>query len=189
MKINELIESASHDMFNPELNFEIAKEYERINQTASAVSFYLRAAEYGYETHPLIVYTSLLRMSICFEDQKDRNWTVSNCILQAISHIPSRPEGYFFLARFHERSGNWQECYTMSEIGLSFSQQKLEPLPADVDYPGEYVLRFEKGVSAWWIGRKDESSSIFESLIQEPNVLENYKNACRSNLEKMNAAV
>ena len=44
MKIEELVVQLSKDPFNPELNFECAVEYERINQTASAVSFYLRTA-------------------------------------------------------------------------------------------------------------------------------------------------
>jgi tetratricopeptide (TPR) repeat protein len=164
MEIEKLIETTSHDILNPLYNFNIAKEYERLNQTASAVSFYLRAAEYGYDTHPLIVYTSLLRMSICFEDQKDRTHTVSNCILQAMGYLPNRPEAYFLMSRFHEKSANWSESYTNADIGLFYSKNKMEPLPADVDYPGEYGLLFEKAVSAWWIGRKDESISIFKDL-------------------------
>jgi hypothetical protein len=187
MLINELIESASHDMLNPELNFQIAKEYERINQTASAVSFYLRAAEYGYATHPLIVYTSLLKMSLCFEDQKDRNWNVSNYILQAIAHMPTRPEGYFLMSRFHEKASNWQECYTMAQTGLAFSNQRLEPLPADVLYAGEYVLLFEKAISSWWIGRRDEAKVLLNNLLSTQTMKLEYINACISNLKTIGA--
>lgn len=184
-KINMLIEDASHDMFNPVLNFNIAKEYESLSQTASAVSFYLRAAEYGYESEPLIVYSSLLRMSICFEDQKDRNLTVNNAVLQAIAHMPNRPEAYFLLARFHERSGNWQECYAMAEVGLMFSRLRLEPLPIDVEYPGEYGLHFEKALSAWWIGRDKESVSAFNRLLEDPSVSDFYKQTIKDNLDRM----
>ena len=60
--IEELVKSAAHDMYNPALNFEIAKKYDELSQTASAVSFYLRTAEYGYESHPLLAYSALLRM-------------------------------------------------------------------------------------------------------------------------------
>jgi tetratricopeptide (TPR) repeat protein len=164
--IEELIEDASHDMYNPVLNFEIAEKYNELNQTASAVSFYLRAAEYGVESHPLIVYTSLLKMSICFNDQRDRNKTVLNNILQAIAHVPTRPEAYFFLSRYYEQLGSWQECYTMACVGLewAFDEGHMEPLPADVEYHGPYVLTFEKAVSSWWIGRQDESRALFKEL-------------------------
>ena len=49
--ITDLIFELSKDPFNPVLSFRIAAEYQRIGQTASAVSFYLRTAEYGYHTH------------------------------------------------------------------------------------------------------------------------------------------
>lgn len=186
MRINELIESACHDMFNPELNLEIAKEYERIGQTASAVSFYLRAAEYGYGKGA-IPYAALLRTSICFEDQKDRNITVSNVILQAIAYMPERPEGYFLMARFHERSGNWQESYTWSELGLT-AHDEFEPLKVDVGYINEDSLTFQKAVSAWWIGRRDESIALFNELL-EKDLTDDYRKAIESNLAKINVAV
>jgi len=62
--IEELIELASSDMLNPEHNFKIAREYELIGQTAAAMSFYLRTAEYGYDTHPNLVYASLIKCHI-----------------------------------------------------------------------------------------------------------------------------
>jgi len=162
--IEELVKSAAHDMYNPALNFEIAKKYDELSQTASAVSFYLRT------------------------DQKDRAHTVSNCILQAISHIPNRPEGYFFLSRFHERAGQWQEAYTFAQVGLTFSKLELEPLPMNTDYHGEYVLLFEKAVSAWWIGRKDESAEIFKQL-DVMDISPDYKASVQSNLARINVAV
>jgi hypothetical protein len=186
--IEELIQAASHDMYNPALNFDIAKKYEELNQTASAVSFYLRTAEYGYESHPLLAYSSLLKMSVCFDDQTDRAHTVSNCILQAISHIPTRPEGYFFLSRFHERIGEWQECYTFAQLGLTFSKLEMEPLPIDVGYHGEYVLLFEKAVSAWWVGRKDESAEIFKQL-EVMDITSDYKASVQNNLARINVTV
>jgi len=181
MKIEELVIELSTDPFNPELNFKCAVEYQSINQTASAVSFYLRAAEYGAGTHPVIVYNSLLRMAGCFADQNDRVNTVSNCILQAVAHMPERPEAYFLMSQFHERQGAWQECYTWAGMGLSVP--KCKPLPADVGYHGEYVLDFEKAVSAWWIGRKEESVKLLKEL-QSQELADDYRKAVESNLER-----
>jgi hypothetical protein len=187
MKIEQLVIELSKDPFNPVLNFDVAVEYEKQNQTASAVSFYLRTAEYGHESHPTLVYASLLKVAHCFDDQNDRQATVSNCLLQAVAYLPYRPEGYFLLAQFHERLGQWQECYTWACIGLH--HQLNSPLPVHVGYEGQYVLQFEKAVSAWWIGRKDESVEIFnklDAMYLEPG----YRQAVKHNIERIaNASV
>ena len=182
MKIEQLVIDLSKDPFNPVLNFDVAVEYERQNQTASAVSFYLRTAEYGHESHPTLVYASLLKAAHCFDDQNDRQATVSNCLLQAVAYLPYRPEGYFLLSQFHERLGQWQECYTWANIGLH--NQLNSPLPVHVGYEGQYVLMFEKAVSAWWIGRKDESVELLHKLNAMPLEI-NYANAVKNNLERI----
>jgi len=179
--IKELVERASYDPFNPNTNFWIGEEYLKINQTASAVSFYLRAAEYGYITHPNITYTSLLRVALCFDKQKGRGHSSLTSILQAISYIPTRPEAYFYLSRFYERQGEWQEAYTYADLGLLHAGTQ-EPLPVDVEYPGKYALLFEKAVSGWWIGRDKESHDIFKDLLDNYELSPAYRNGITSNL-------
>lgn len=183
MRIDELIIDLSTDPFNPEKNFKAAVEYDRINQTASAVSFYLRSVEYGYKTHTLIAYTALLRMSLCFERQKDRQATVTNNALQALALLPERPEAYFLLARIYERTGQWQQCYTMAELGLT-KNLDVEPLPAHVEYYAPYCLLFEKAISAWWVGRKDESRNLLIKL-EAMDTAPEYTVAIRNNIERV----
>jgi len=161
--LDEFIYALSKDPFDPQLNFNVAVQYEKADQIASAVGFYLRTAEYGKDTHPTLVYASLLKLAKCFNDQNDRLHTVSNCILQAIAYLPYRPEAYFWMSRFHERQGNWQECYTFAKIGLH--QQPLNDLPVDCEF-NSYCLNFEKAVSGWWIGRAEESRLLFQQLLQ-----------------------
>jgi hypothetical protein len=182
MRIEQLVVELSKDPFNPALNFDVAVEYEKQNQTASAVSFYLRTAEYGIESHPTLVYTSLLKVAHCFDDQNDRNATVSNCLLQAVAYLPYRPEGYFLLAQFHERLGEWQECYTWACIGLH--NQLNSPLPVHVGYEGQYVLLFEKAIAAWWIGRKEESLELLHKL-DGMKLTHDYEVAVKSNLGRL----
>ncbi len=190
MSSNEIIErlvvEASSDPLNPKKNFDIAVEYEKLGQTASAVGFYLRAAEYGYETEPLIAYASLLRISICIEGQKDRRHTVSNVILQAIAHLPKRPEAYFLLSRFYEKDGNWQECYTYASVGLMVLDNPLVRLPVSIDgYHGDYSLEFQVAMSAWWIGRKDESIKRLQELSLREDLSLIYRSAVFDNLIKV----
>ena len=188
MSSNEIIErlivELSTDSLNPVLNFKAAVEYEKLHQTASAVGLYLRAVEYGYESEPLIAYASLLRISICMDGQKDRNWTVSNTILQAISFLPGRPEAYFLMSKFYEQAKQWQESYTFAQLGLLYSEQAMLPLPVDVSYIGTNGLLFQKAVSGWWIGRNNESFQLLNYLVTQP-LPQEYKSAVVGNLQNV----
>ena len=180
--IENLVVELSKDPFNPIKNFDVAIEYEKQNQTASAISFYLRTAEYGINTTPEYVYTSLLKLAKCFDDQNDRNHTVSNSLLQAIAYLPKRPEGYFLLARFHERLGNWQECYTFASVGASLKADNA--LPANVDF-NDYCLLFEIAVSGWWLGRREESVTLFTRLLNDYDLTDEYKATVQRNLDSI----
>jgi tetratricopeptide (TPR) repeat protein len=183
--IEQIVVEVSTDPLNPVLNFNAAVEYKNLNQTASAVGFYLRAAEYGIESHPLIVYSSLLNISICMESQKDRAWTVSNTILQAISYLPMRPEAYFMLSKFYEKSGQWQEAYTFAKLGLLYADYEMIALPEFTDYIGKEGLEFQLAVSAWWIGRNEESFGLHKKLSKSKTLPKLYKDTVLSNLSKM----
>lgn len=184
--IEQLVVDASSDPLNPVKNFNIAMEYEQLGQTASAVGFYLRAAEYGYKDEPLITYMSLLKISVCIEGQKDRKHTVSNVILQALAYLPSRPEAYFLLSKFFEKDLNWQECYTYATLGLETFKNPLVNLPITIgEYHGWYSLEFEAAISAWWIGRKDESIERLVKLNQRPEISPAYKLAIENNLKNL----
>lgn len=183
--ISNLIHRLSQDPFNYLLNFDVAQKYLELNQTASAVSFFLRCAEYaeGEKSKPY-VYSSLLAIAKCYETQRGRELSVTNTLLQAIAYDDSRPEAYFMMANYYERASQWQECYTFAVMGLGWSYEREEQL-VDVGYHGEYCLRFEKAVSAYWIGRKDESLELFKQLTNE-SILPHYANAVKYNLEKLN---
>lgn len=186
MVIENLIKEMSENPFDPALNFKIAVEYEKLNQTASAVSFYLRTAEYGGQSHDPLVYTSLLKMAHCFDNQKERQYTVTNYLLQAIAYWSERPEAWFLLSQFHERLSNWQEAYTFAKAGLSCKD--FAPLPVSVGFFGTYCLLFELGVSAYWLGRKDESLRLFEYL-QGCQLEPNYRASVDDNLRRLRASV
>jgi hypothetical protein len=181
-KLADLVIYFSTDPFNPQKNFDIAVEYQKQNQTASAISFYLRTAEYGYDTHPDLVYASLLAASLCFDSQQNRVHTVINLMMQAISYQPTRPEAYFLFSRFCERDKEWQKVYTWASVGLAFVD-KHDPLPIEVDYAGSACLLFEKAVAGWWIGQKTESKEIFIDLLKR-DIPKLYEDAVINNLKQ-----
>jgi hypothetical protein len=186
VSLDKLVIELSANPFDATLNFKLGLAYEEIEQTAAAVSFYLRAAEYGVGKRiPGIVYASLLKVSECFNKQGGRANSVSNALHHAIAYWPERPEGYFLLARFHERVGNWQECYTWASVGLTKDMGEEHPLPTYVGYNGHYCLEFEKAISAWWIGRKDESIERLRSLLDTTIMTEEYVRSCLYNLQRI----
>jgi len=187
MTIESLITELSKDPFNPGLNFKCAVEYEILNQTSSAVSFYLRAAEFGVDKNvPLLVYTSLIKLAKCFESLNDRVNTVSNCLLQAVAWRPQRPEAYFLLSQFYERQGAWQECYTWASMGMEIDLDMTPDLPIDVGFI-PYGLLFEKSVSANWIGRRDECRKLLIEL-KGMNLSPEYMVAVENNWTKVGHA-
>lgn len=173
---------------DPEKNFNAGLAYDAVGQTASAVSFFLRAAEYGYKTHDLIVYTSLIKISHCFTNQREREHTVENALRQAVAYLPTRPEAYFFFAQRFERKADYNLAYTWASMGLAHAQEAINnPLPADVGYL-LYGLEYEKAVSAWWVGRKDESREIFTRLLDTYEMHPDYVNSSLYNLKMVNDA-
>jgi len=184
-KIDDLVVELSNDPFNPRINLSLAIEYEKIDQTASAVSFYLRTAEYGYYSHREHVYASLLKSAQCFENQKNRDSTVHNLILKAVAYEPTRAEAWFFLSRYYEKNAKWQESYTAAETGLSRVTHAQAPLPLDIKCPGVIGLLFQKAIAAWWIGRQDESSEILINLNKE-SLPKMYEDAVKYNMNRLN---
>lgn len=155
----------------PELfgaNFELAVQYEKLGQTASAASFYLRAAE--RTIFKSWMYEALIKASQCFEKQGARNFTVKGLLQRAIALQPNRPEAYYFLSRLYEREtydGHWNDCYLMASIGCTLSSEKCKLLVEMPEYPGDWACTFEKAVSAWWCGLCDESRIDLEWLLTQ----------------------
>lgn len=156
--------SNTHFAEDPLLNFNIGLEYEKLNQFASAFSYYLRAAERTYDIH--LQYECLLRTSICFDSQKNRPFATKGQIQKAISLIPNRPEGYFLLAKCYEnenQDNKWHDCYMVCNIGLQFINHGYNDLLTDVGYSNEN-LYFLKGLSSWWIGLCEDAREIMYDL-------------------------
>jgi hypothetical protein len=168
-----------------EINFCMGYFYHNIGQMASAVSYYLRCAERAYDS--LLSYECLLRASMCFESQGCRNNSVEGMLQHAVALMPKRPEGYFYLSRFYERTQKWFNCYLIASIGEKVSHRNVPKLKIKLDYPGFYGIIFEKAVSSWHTGLCEESRDIFKYLsIYEP--LDSIHKKCViNNLKKLNA--
>jgi hypothetical protein len=161
-KISSLLASLAAEPENPEINWKLALEYHVMDQTASAISFYLRAAERTDDK--LLSYECLLKIAACFDSQKNRASHVIGLYKHALCLMPERPEAYFLLSRFNERNSWFMESYVAAEQGLNFAAVNHPPLRTNVEYPGRYGLMFQKAVAAWWWGKSAESRKLFQTL-------------------------
>lgn len=184
--IEDIIVELSQDPFNSNLNFKAGMKYESMNQPASAVSFFLRCAEYGSSEDVHEVYCSLLKLAKCFTDQNDQNarlHTVSNSLLQAVAYAPSFPEAYMLLAQYYERKNeSWQESYTWASLGLDMANPEPSKYAAHLGYGGEYALKFQKALAGYYVGRKEESLKLFMELDEIPDLPKSYKTLVQNNI-------
>ena len=170
------INSPNHPMYN----FILGYNYDKLGQTTSACSFYLRAAEFSMDD--VLSYESMLKLGICLRNQGNRVHTVKGIFLRAISLLPKRPEGYCLLAGLYEANNDWHECYETSVIGELMVGNDKPVLVTDVEYPGGYGLTFHRAVSAWWIGLFNESIHLFRQLDHDNKVMEPYKQVIKNNI-------
>jgi tetratricopeptide (TPR) repeat protein len=158
--IDELIIKFANDTENAELNYLLGLEYDKIGQTAAAISYFLRASE--RTTDKLKQYECLIRIGKCFDKQRNRNYTVRSMYQSAICVLPERPEAYYLMSRLYESEGNHFESYLMMEIAIN-NTKEYESI--NVGYHGRWCLFFQKAVAAWWRGRGMESREIFQKLL------------------------
>lgn len=178
------------DPVNPELNFNMALEYDNMGQLASAVSYYLRTAERA--DTDLLKYECLIRAAICFEKQGSRNFTVKGLLQHAVSILPNRPEAYYHLSRFYEHKqddGHWNDTYMIASIGENVADYANSGLRTDVGYLGKDSLLFQKALSGWNCGLCDESRNIFKNLMRSNQLPEDYKRIVYNNLKFMSSYI
>ena len=156
------LEDYAYDTENPEKNFNLARWYQEQGQTASAISFYLRAADRTDNLN--LAYECLLHMAKCFDQQGNRTYTVRGLYQHATSILPKRPEAHYLLAKCQEGQTQYAECYTTCCTALSLCDFNSSPLLNDVEYPGKYGIVFQKAVSSYWWGKSDECRKIFQDL-------------------------
>jgi len=177
------IEKFIKDPFNGAINFELGEFYFSQGHTASALSFYLRAAEYGkYEP---AIYESLLMVAKCLAVQGRRGTTEKGLWLNAVSFAPERPEAYLFLSEWAEGRQQYHEAYSYAIMGIA-NAHNAQNCTKHIGYEDAYQLYFQKAVCAWWIGRSQEARDEFIKLVNKGQDLsEKYKKLVQSNITSL----
>jgi hypothetical protein len=132
------------------------------NHFSSALSFFLRCAEYGSDED--LIYEALLLVSKCLGHLGRRKESEKTALLNAISFAPKRYEGYYYLSQYYEQKKDYFNCYTMAKISQSnYSQTTFKMLP-NIE---AYKVDFQVGFSSWWVGKFKDCRNIMFKLAEE----------------------
>jgi len=183
----DLLHPYIQDPDDPEHNYNVAIYYHEIGQTASAVSFYIRAAERTDQV--LLKYECLVRASMCFDSQGCRGFSTWGMLKHAIALLPTRPEAYLMLSQLIEATGEepgkWFDGYMLCSQALIVCDFDSPPLRTDVGFPGKYSVIFQQAHCAWWCGLCEDAKNIFVDLLENYEMSDQYKTAVKNNLERM----
>jgi hypothetical protein len=161
--LTRLLNDVVLDNRNPQKLFDLAKEYDKLEQGAAAFTFYMRAAEFNAgETfeEKWIQYKSLIRMALIHERERNRDVSVDSLLKSAISVLPDRPEGYYVLSKLCSEHDNWRDAHLYSKIGLQCLGD-YQRIDNDIDYPGAYGLKYIYAISYW----KDTGTDFAKNIL------------------------
>tara|TARA_Y100001935_G_scaffold71429_2_gene59599 strand:+ start:2838 stop:5621 length:2784 start_codon:yes stop_codon:yes gene_type:complete len=169
-----------NDPYNDTINFELAYSYEEIGQTASALSYYLRCAEFTKNDD--LAYECLIRMSLCLSKQGTRETMELICIQHALSIRPDRPEANYLMSLYYSYREKWLESYMFACNGLINNNNELV-LRKEFIYFDNYQLLFQKAYSGFHKGKLKESYKIYQELLTDDKINDNYRTIISNNLK------
>jgi tetratricopeptide (TPR) repeat protein len=129
--LQDAIENYLKEPNYPESNLELARQYRKIGQSASAVSFYIRAAE--KTTDKSSIYEALVEAADCFFTQGSRRYTVEGLLQYAITIDSSQSEAYLNIALLYEKQERWRECLLYATLGKQVSENTSKTSPNEFD--------------------------------------------------------
>lgn len=177
------LENYINNPYNQDATFELGEHYFLNGHYASAMSFYLRTAEYSED--PDKIYEALLMTAKCLSTLKRRNVTELGLWLNALNFEPGRPEAYLYISEYYERQKNYHQMYSYAVLGLR-NHVYAKPITPNAGYEGGYQLGFQRAVAAWWIGRAKESREIFFKLADASSTLsQKYKDLVQTNITSL----
>lgn len=181
--IKPYLDNYIQDPINPEFNYWLGYEYEKIGQYASALSYYLRGAELSNDEN--LTYDCLLKTWFMLHKTKRRPVFCKKQLLVALTQNPKRPEAYFLLSRLHEKNEEWVECHYYASTALKVCDLSLPKSRTDIEYPGDFILDFQYAFSSWHIGQIDECKILWKNFIQTPNLPKYYFDIAQTNLKNL----
>lgn len=168
--LQELLNKHCLDPKNPDKLLALAREYDRLEQGAMAVSLYLKTADISESTE--IQYECMIGIARSYQRQGNRQWTVKTGYMDAIALMPYRPEAHFFLAEFLQELHEWKASLMHVNTALEWYENggrhsdELN-LPGYGSYKG---LLYHQAVAIWQISGTQTGKHAFFSLKHRYNM-------------------
>ena len=175
--LQELLNTHCLDPKNPRKLYDLAAEYDRLDQGAMAVSLYLKTADMSDgEIHEerLLKYKSMIGIARCYQRQNNRFHTVETCYMDAIALFPFRPEAHFFIAEFYEPNNKWKQMKMHTQMGLEYYNEawEVEDIPGFDGYQG---LQYYDALATWYIAGTQTGKHAFFDLKYREILDDKYK--------------
>lgn len=178
-------------VFNPydlKVNLNLGFAYENENQLASAISHYMRGAEYGldsnYRNKKILISECLIRTGECFFKLGSRLASTKSVILHALSNTPKLPQIYLTLSKVYEQQQEWGECNAMCNIGIEMIDNYTRFQYDNKDK--ETILNnllYQRAISNYNLGKTDKARIDLESLLRKSTLEDWMKIAVENSLK------
>lgn len=185
MRDNPYLHKFIEDPEDPISNFNLAIKYYNINQTAAAVSFFLRCAERTLDKN--LAYECMIHIGDCFASQGKREEHTKYMYQVALNILPKRYEAYYKLVSICIEKKDFITAHNHCSVALEicdFESPKFKFDNGDYRDPKVYFL-FEQGHSAWWNGQSEKAASIFYNLKKNYILEKQMELLVDQNLEKI----
>lgn len=171
--LNQLLNEHCLDPKNTYKLFALAREYDKLEQGAMAVSLYLKTADLSKDKE--LQYQCLIGIARSYQRQGNRRWTVSTAYYDAIALMPRRPEAHFFLAQHLESYQEWKQMLVHINSALEWYDNDLLNSNLDISgYDGYYALLYYQALATWYIAGTQTGKHAFFNLKYRYNMPEPY---------------
>lgn len=174
---------------NPKIassNYSLGVHYYKLGQFASALSFFLRAAE--LEGSENMTYECLLFIAKSLQRLGKRETTELALWYNAMRYKPNRPEAYLFLSQYYEVREKWSASQTYARIGLEFKDNN-ETLNLELGYEHHYQLEFQNAICCWNLGQGTEARDRFRKLgFSNYPINKYYKDLIQTNIASLGSS-
>ena len=166
MNLQQKLEAHILDSKNPFKIYDLAKEYDKLENGAMGVSLYLKAADITEDKN--LQYKSLIGIGLCYDRQRDRNHTSEGAFLDAAALLPERPEAHYHLCTIYEKMRAWKRCLLHANLGLATQHVTAEN--EELLYPGTQDLEYYQALSKWSITGQQDGKQLFFNLKHKQNL-------------------
>jgi hypothetical protein len=157
----KLLNDVVLDYSNPQKIYNLACEYDRLEQGSAAFSFYLRAADMADsndEGGRWLQYKCLILSAFIYDRNPGRDHSTVGLLKLAIETMPERPEAYYFISKFYQRKHEWRDSMMYSKIGVECANHK--DMDGDLNYPGIEALKLLYARAKWKTDGRDASKNL-----------------------------